>query len=138
MNEPIKTLNGVVLSAGQSMTLRVALSHFRTQLNDPTFVAELGEPHATLYRDRLDELQAIAHGQQPLPPQPSLYMSVVNAIARVDEAAARIETAAAAFIDGSRRAPRTTEGRCPSCERPVRIPTGDRMVCGCGCTLRAP
>jgi hypothetical protein len=53
--EPLITVNGIMLSVGQAMTLRVALSNFLMDLHDPEIAEGMG--HTGLhYRDRANEI----------------------------------------------------------------------------------
>lgn len=56
--EPRITVNGSPLTEAQAMTLRVALSGFLMDLEDPEFVAALGNI-GPLYQDRAREVQAL-------------------------------------------------------------------------------
>jgi hypothetical protein len=53
--EPEITINGHPLTVGQAMTVRVAVSSFSMQLQDPAFREALG-PIAGAYSDRLSEI----------------------------------------------------------------------------------
>ena len=51
-------VNGVVLTVGQSLSLRVAVAHFLYDLSDAAYRKELG-PIGDKYRERLSELQTL-------------------------------------------------------------------------------
>jgi hypothetical protein len=53
--EPEITINGQLLTIGQCATVRVALSSFSMELQNPTFREALG-PIAGPYSDRLSEI----------------------------------------------------------------------------------
>lgn len=58
MDEPNIVINGVTLSLGQAMALRVAASNFQMELHEPQFMDELG-PIGPAYLARLNEILQI-------------------------------------------------------------------------------
>ena len=62
MTEPTITINGVTLSQGQAMTVRVALSAFAMDLRDGLGDDEHGKAMTAAYRARLSEILKIIHG----------------------------------------------------------------------------
>jgi hypothetical protein len=56
--EPEVVINGVELSEGEALTLRVALETFALQLSDEEFCTELGEQLSKNYRARLQDIRA--------------------------------------------------------------------------------
>ena len=54
--EPDITIEGVQLSFGQSMALRVAATDFLMQMDDPETAGALGKHLTQGYRDRLSEI----------------------------------------------------------------------------------
>jgi hypothetical protein len=60
MDEPIKTLNGIALSIGQAMTLRVAIESFAISLvHEGLGEDEHGRAMTKAYLTRINELRAI-------------------------------------------------------------------------------
>lgn len=61
MNEATITINGVELSVGQVMTLRVAATAYWNELQDNDFLGtdEHGRRMVVAYRDRLAEILAM-------------------------------------------------------------------------------
>jgi hypothetical protein len=56
--EPEITINGVKLTEGQSLVLRVAITHFRSELFDGTLSKDdLGDIHAGYTQNSLDILK---------------------------------------------------------------------------------
>jgi len=62
IEEPIKAVNGVRLTVGQAMTLRVALETFAMSLNDGLGNDEHGKNMMAAYRARVIELRRIMYG----------------------------------------------------------------------------
>lgn len=63
MPEPFIQIGSHVLSDGQAMAVRVAISNFHMEVSDPEFAADLG-PISAAYRERLSEvLKAIIDEQ---------------------------------------------------------------------------
>lgn len=56
MSEPAIIINGVRLTTGQAMTVRVALGSFAMSLNDGLGDDEHGRQMTAAYRERLREL----------------------------------------------------------------------------------
>lgn len=60
MNEPIKTLNGVTLSVGQALALRVAIGAYQAFMSEEGLGDdEMGKGMTSAYQGRLQELQEI-------------------------------------------------------------------------------
>lgn len=59
-NEPV-SINGVVLTEGQSMALWVAMNSFLMQLGDRGYAADLGHGLAANYLDRTLEVMRLIH-----------------------------------------------------------------------------
>ncbi len=61
MNEPSIVVNGIGLSTGQAMAIRVAVSDFREQMTDPIALGPdaQGRALANAYRERLTEVLQI-------------------------------------------------------------------------------
>lgn len=51
-------VNGTLLSEGQAMAVRVAVTMFHMEVSDPEKAADLG-PIASAYRERLEEVLRI-------------------------------------------------------------------------------
>ena len=62
MVEADVTINGTRLSFAESMALRVAVSSFRMQLNDPSIAIDLGRELAHNYDMRLAEIEKMMFG----------------------------------------------------------------------------
>lgn len=60
--EPVITINGVTLTEGQAMTVRVMLTSAASELEDPEMRADLG-PIADGYRARLREVLVMLVGK---------------------------------------------------------------------------
>lgn len=60
-NEPEITINGVTLSVGQAMTLRVAATNMLTEMSEPDALGDddMGRRMAAAYADRLREIITI-------------------------------------------------------------------------------
>jgi len=58
--EPLITINGIMLSVGQAMTLRVALMDFLLHLSSKEFLTDLGEI-GLLYRYHAREVSCLMH-----------------------------------------------------------------------------
>ena len=64
MTEADIVVEGVRLSFGQSMALRVAASDFLMQMDDPETAEALGQQLAQGYRDRLGEILKLMIGDR--------------------------------------------------------------------------
>lgn len=60
MSEPIIVINGVTLTEGQAMALRVAANQFTADLRDKDHMASLGVIGPT-YLERMSEIIRIMH-----------------------------------------------------------------------------
>ena len=71
MNEPVEpkiVINGVKMSFAQSMTIRVALEGFASQMSEPHVLGEdeHGITMAKLYHQSVDSIRPALYKNQPL------------------------------------------------------------------------
>ena len=66
MNEPTITINGITLSQGQAMTLRVALQHFLMDMPKPNALGddEVGQSIANGYKTTAQQINHLIHTPQ--------------------------------------------------------------------------
>ena len=71
MSEPVITINGRLLTSGQAMAVRVAISSFHQECRDPGHLGDDADARrlTEAYRDRLTEVLQAITTPKPTPPQ---------------------------------------------------------------------